>query len=73
MKSKLFQMFEPCDNNMKMNSNGIGLGLAIAKGIINQFDGEIRFKSQERVGSTFTFTMKLNKLCVELDSLDINK
>ena len=42
-----------------MNTNGIGLGLVIAKQIANVFDGDITFVSEFQVGSTFTFTFKL--------------
>ena len=42
-----------------MNIHGIGLGLTICKKIVEQFDGEIDFVTDEGVGSTFKFTLKL--------------
>ena len=42
-----------------MNSKGIGLGLAIAKQIVSQFNGNITLESNEGYGSSFTFTFEL--------------
>jgi C4-dicarboxylate-specific signal transduction histidine kinase len=36
-----------------MNTNGIGLGLMISKLIVEKFDGNISFTSEENVGSSF--------------------
>jgi len=44
-----------------LNANGIGLGLVISKQIASQFDGKIEFSSVPGEGSTFSFTIKLNK------------
>ena len=44
-----------------MNTKGIGLGLVISDKIVSQFDGKILLKSEPKVGSTFTFTFKLEE------------
>ena len=44
-----------------MNTQGIGLGLAIAEHIVKQFDGYIRLESELGQGSTFTFAFRLEK------------
>jgi signal transduction histidine kinase len=44
-----------------MNINGIGLGLVISENIVSQFDGEITFESEPKVGSTFTFMFLLSE------------
>jgi signal transduction histidine kinase len=58
-QKKLFKLFGFINDTKKMNSKGIGLGLAISKKIINQFGGEIKVKSDAGEGSTFIFTMQL--------------
>lgn len=42
-----------------MNSKGIGLGLVIAQKIANQFEGEIKCKSEPGFGSKFTFRFRV--------------
>jgi hypothetical protein len=56
-----------------MNINGIGLGLVISENIVKQFNGEISFESEPRVGSTFTFTFLLDEDDTALlDNLSLN-
>ncbi|MBF0548000.1 MAG: PAS domain S-box protein [Candidatus Riflebacteria bacterium] len=50
---KLFLPFEPGDSSYAKNFAGIGLGLAICKGLVKLMSGKIWAESQEGVGSTF--------------------
>lgn len=60
-KGKLFKLFGFIQDSHQMNTQGIGLGLLIAKQIVQQFDGKIGFQSELGVGSDFEFTFKLSK------------
>lgn len=39
----------------EMNKNGTGLGLSICKKLVNALSGDIHFKTQMQVGTTFMF------------------
>ena len=53
----IFQKFFRSENVLKYQTQGIGLGLYIAKSIIEKSGGKIGFKSEENKGSTFWFTL----------------
>ena len=52
----IFQKFFRSENVLKYQTHGSGLGLYIAKSIIERSGGKIGFKSKENKGSTFWFT-----------------
>lgn len=58
-QKRVFTRFFRAANAIKIESEGTGLGLFIAKNIINAHKGEIWFKSEENKGSTFYFTLPL--------------
>ena len=53
----IFQKFFRSSNALKYQTQGSGLGLYIARAIIEKAGGKIGFKSKENQGSTFWFTL----------------
>lgn len=54
-KDKLFQMFKRLHSDSEFQ--GTGIGLAICKKIVNFYEGEIWFESEEGKGTSFMFTV----------------
>ena len=50
----IFEKFFRSETARKQNTEGIGLGLYVAKMILDQAGGSISFKSEEGVGTVFT-------------------
>jgi len=57
MKDKIFDRYFRVENPATQTASGIGLGLYITKGIIEQHKGAIHVESEEGKGSTFCFTL----------------
>lgn len=60
-QKRVFAKFFRAANAIKTETQGTGLGLFIAKNIIEAHGGAIWFKSQEGKGSTFYFTLPVGK------------
>jgi len=58
-KSQVFGKFFRGDNLIKQRTEGTGLGLFIAKGIIDLSKGHIGFESKENQGSVFWFVLPI--------------
>jgi len=59
-KAKIFQRFYRASNAVKFSSGGgTGLGLYMAKGIIEKSGGKIWFESEEGKGTIFYFTLPI--------------
>jgi CheY-like chemotaxis protein/anti-sigma regulatory factor (Ser/Thr protein kinase) len=54
---KVFERFRKAENGKEKFYDGVGLGLAICKGIVELLNGEIRLESEKGKGSTFFFTI----------------
>ena len=57
--SRIFERFYRVDKSRSKNSGGAGLGLAIAKSIVQLHGGEIGVRSSPRAGSCFWFTLPI--------------
>ncbi len=61
-KQKLiFQSFEQANDSDKFRRQGTGLGLAISNQLIHMMDSDIQLTSAVNKGSTFSFSLRLEK------------
>jgi PAS domain S-box-containing protein len=57
--SEIFKKFSQADSSSTRKKGGTGLGLNIAKAIIEKHDGELGFETKVNHGSTFYFSLPL--------------
>ena len=60
-QDNIFNKFYRASNAVRVKSNGNGLGLFIAKSIVEHHGGTLTFTSREGEGTTFTFTIPRDK------------
>ncbi|MBD3362145.1 PAS domain S-box protein [Candidatus Dojkabacteria bacterium] len=59
--AKIFSKMFRADNAKQIDPNGTGLGLYIVKKILDKTGGEIAFKSEEDVGTTFFIKLPIRR------------
>ncbi len=64
---KIFNKFQQYDPTLTRQTQGMGLGLAISKGIIEAHGGVISASSVPGQGSTFSFTLPLYELKLDFE------
>nr|WP_263971808.1 ATP-binding protein [Leptolyngbya ohadii] len=57
----IFERFQQVDASDSRNHDGTGLGLAICRNIVQQHQGQIWVESTLGEGSTFYFTLPVDK------------
>ncbi|MEH6727916.1 MAG: ATP-binding protein, partial [Hyphomicrobiales bacterium] len=57
-QSKIYEKFTQADGSSTRAAGGSGLGLSIAKTIIEAFDGEVHMQSEEGVGTEISFVLR---------------
>jgi len=58
----IFDIFEQVDGSETRTYDGIGIGLALSKRIVEMMGGTIKVDSEPGKGTTFSFTCKLGKV-----------
>lgn len=63
-QSKIFEAFSQADSTINRKFGGTGLGLTISSKLVHMMGGELGLESEEKKGSTFFFTLPLEKSSV---------
>lgn len=72
----IFDNFFQVESELNRTYEGVGLGLSVSKGYVNQLGGEMWVESEEGIGSTFYFTLptklKTKASKIHMDSYENN-
>ncbi len=70
-RKRLFSPFVQADGSTTRKYGGTGLGLSISKLLADMMDGALDFESAEGRGTTFSFTVPMQKTTAGVDSLAV--
>jgi signal transduction histidine kinase/ligand-binding sensor domain-containing protein/DNA-binding response OmpR family regulator len=68
-KDKIFEHFYRTEKSEIMSKDGSGIGLALVRGLVNVYRGNIDVKSSEGLGTEFTVHLPLNKSLFEAQEI----
>jgi signal transduction histidine kinase/ActR/RegA family two-component response regulator len=54
---RIFEMFSQADRSLERGTGGLGIGLALVKGVVELHGGSVAAESEDGKGSTFTVTL----------------
>ena len=69
-QQKLYQLFSQTDESVSRQYGGVGLGLVLSKGLIEQMGGSIQITSKLGMGTKVAFTIPLTKIDSNTDTAD---
>lgn len=58
---RIFDMFRQVDRNVERSTGGLGIGLALVKGLVEMHSGSVAVESAEGKGSTFTVSLPVTE------------
>jgi len=70
--NRIFDRFYQVGQTLTREHGGIGLGLAITKGMVDVYGGKIHVTSEEKEGTTFTITLPLDNTHLEARPLKLD-